>query len=104
MTAEDSIAIANAFSMARDAISSNSWDDESRAKRLKEFGDALVEFERQAFFRGWELAGRIERREREENIGLLLQVTARLAGKDRADGHITFEVYPDPAIYGWANE
>lgn len=53
------------------------------------------------FDEGWELAGKVARDESDKFAELLLQVSAAMRGKDRADGPIDTTVYPDPAIYGW---
>lgn len=91
--------IREAFDMARDSITTNSWDADAAKERLDRFAQALQAFETQAWERGYALANSFADASTKKHVELLLQVAASLQGKDRADGIIRFEVYPDPDIY-----
>lgn len=64
-------------------------------------GTVITELETAAWSRGLDFAADLAQRDREHFRDLLLQVVTYIDSKDRADGIITYEVYPDPVIYDW---
>ena len=63
------------------------------------FRDLLRDLESNAWHRGLTVAQEWATADRERTLEAVLQVASMLAGKDRADGTIRFEVYPDPDVY-----
>lgn len=90
------------FNAARHAIRESvfeGYDSPEADEQVRQFNHALSRFEQDAWHRGWDLGASIATRQAEDHVELLLQVAASLKGKDRGDGIIRFEVYPDPDIY-----
>lgn len=89
------------FEQARIALRSTGYITEAG---IAQFNAALVELERAAWERGMDFGSSIVQRQLDRHAELLLQVSASMRGKDRADGRITTDIYPDPAIYNWKGE
>lgn len=101
---QEQLDIAREFERARNCLVSASVDSEMADRWVRDFNQALRDFERAAWHRGMDLANNWAQNDRERWAALLLQVATAMQGKDRADGYISHSVYPDPRIYDWREE